>query len=67
MGRYRLNGVFVSDFVLPAWSAGATTGEPTCVGTACSFPGPELASADSAGPYDEMQVLTAPWQGSSGS
>ena len=64
---YRLNGVFVSDFVLPAWSAGATTGEPTCVGTACSFPGPELASADSAGPYDEMQVLTAPWQGSSGS
>ena len=35
---YRLNGVFVSDFVLPAWSAGATTGEPTWVGFACSFP-----------------------------
>jgi len=60
---YRLNGVFVSDFVLPAWFAGATTGEPTCVGTTCSFAGPELASADSAGPYDEMRLLAAPWQG----
>jgi hypothetical protein len=60
---YRLDDVFVSDFVLPAWFAGATTGEPTCVGTSCSFPGPALASADSAGPYDEMHVLTAPWQG----
>jgi hypothetical protein len=60
---YRLNGVFVSDFVLPAWFAGATTGEPTCVGSSCSFPGPVLASADSAGPYDEMRVLTVPWQG----
>jgi hypothetical protein len=59
---YRLNGVFVSDFVLPAWFAGATTGEPTCVGSSCSFPGPVLASADSAGPYDEMRVVTVPWQ-----
>jgi len=64
---YRLNGVFVSDFVLPAWFAGATTGEPTCVGTTCSFPGPELSAATAAGPYDEMRLLTAPWQGSSSS
>jgi len=62
---YRLDGVFVSDFVLPAWFAGATTGEPTCVGTACSFPGPVLASADSAGPYDEMHLLSTPWQDAS--
>jgi hypothetical protein len=64
---YRLNGVFVSDFVLPAWFAGATTGDPTCVGTSCSFPGPVLASADSAGPYDEMHLLTASWQGADAS
>ena len=64
---YRLDGVFVSDFVLPAWFAGATTGDPTCVGTSCSFPGPELASADSAAPYDEMRLLTAPWQGTDSS
>ena len=64
---YRLDGVFVSDFVLPTWFAGATTGEPTCVGTSCSFPGPELASGDSAGPYDEMRLLTAPWQGADAS
>jgi hypothetical protein len=60
---YRLRGVFVSDFVLPSWFAGATTGEPTCVATSCSFPGPELASADAVGPYDEMDLLTEPWQG----
>jgi len=64
---YRLNGVFVSDFVLPAWFAGATTGEPTCIGTSCSFPGPELASVDSAGPYDEMHLLAAPWRGADSS
>jgi len=64
---YRLDGVFVSDFVLPAWFAGATTGDPTCVGISCSFPGPELASADSAGPYDEMRLLGAPWQGTDSS
>jgi hypothetical protein len=60
---YRLDGVYVSDFVLPTWFAGATTGEPTCVGDSCSFPGPPLASADAAGPYDQMRLLTAPWQG----
>ncbi len=64
---YRLDGVYVSDFVLPAWFAGATTGEPTCVGSSCSFPGPPLASADAAGPYDQMHLLTSPWQGSSSS
>src|ERR1700729_3153338 len=64
---YRLDGVYVSDFVLPAWVAGATTGEPTCVGDSCSFPGPPVASADAAGPYDEMHLLTRPWQGSSSS
>jgi hypothetical protein len=60
---YRLDGIYVSDFVLPAWFAGATTGEPTCFGDSCSYPGPPLASADAAGPYDEMHLLTAPWQG----
>ena len=64
---YRLDGVYVSDSSCRAWFAGATTGEPTCVGTSCSFPGPPLASADAAGPYDEMHLLTAPWQGSSSS
>ena len=36
---YRLEGVFVSDFVFPAWFAGATTGEPTCTGSTCNYPG----------------------------
>jgi hypothetical protein len=63
---YRLRGVFVSDFVLPAWFAGATTGEPTCVATSCSYPGPELAAADAGGPYDEMRVLAGPWQDGQG-
>jgi len=61
---YRLDGVFVSDFVLPSWFAGATTGEPTCTGTSCNYPGPELASDDAGGPYDQMHMLTGPWQGS---
>ncbi len=61
---YRLKGVFVSDFVFPAWFAGATTGEPTCTGSTCNFPGPTLASADTAGPYDQMRTLTTAWQGS---
>jgi hypothetical protein len=64
---YQLDDVYVSDFVLPAWFAGATTGEPMCVGNSCSFPGLPLASADAAGPYDEMHLLTSPWQGSSSS
>ena len=59
---YRLDGVYVSDFVLPSWFAGATTGTPTCVGMTCSFPGPELAPADAAGPYDQMGLLSAPWE-----
>ncbi len=61
---YRLNGVFVSDFVLPSWFAGGTTGAPTCQGAVCTFPGPLIAPADAPGPYDEMGILTDSWQDS---
>jgi hypothetical protein len=59
---YRLDGVFVTDFVLPGWFAGATTGDPVCEGTMCTFPGPLIAPADAPGPYDQMRVLRIPWQ-----
>jgi hypothetical protein len=59
---YKLDGVNVSDFVLPSWFAGATTGQATCLGTTCVFPGADLAPANAPGPYDQMGVLTAAWQ-----
>ena len=76
---YRLDGVWVSDFALPAYFAGGTLGVcavesgdqwclPAVVGdTDASTPmpvvgGPLIAPADAPGPYDEMRVLTAPWQ-----
>lgn len=61
---YRLDGVYVSDFVLPAYFAGAlymaAGGCDPSQGVAC---GAFVAPADAPGPYDEMGVLTAPWQG----
>jgi len=59
---YQLDGVFVSDFVFPSWFAGATTGDPKCQGAVCVFPGPVIAPADASGPYDELQLLSAPWR-----
>jgi hypothetical protein len=73
---YRLDGVWVSDFVLPSWFAGATLGacngqwcEPESIGEA-SLPdpadvvigGPLLAPANAPGPYDEMGVLAGAWR-----
>lgn len=58
---YPLDGVLVSDFVLPAWYADGTTGNPTCSASACVFPGPFLASPDSQGPYDMVGAVAAPW------
>ena len=77
---YRLDGVWVSDFALPSYFAGAQLGvcfeqsgeawcEPEPVGGTrqpspipVAGPGPLIAPAGAAGPYDEMGVLTAPWQ-----
>ncbi len=71
---YRLDGVWVSDFVLPAYFAGAALGE--CGETACwpssvgqttppsptaPFPLPPVAPAATATPYDHMGVLSAAW------
>jgi hypothetical protein len=60
---YRLDGVYVSDFVLPAWFAGASTdSDITCSGTSCIDHSPLIAADGSAGPYDEAGALTGPWQ-----
>ena len=78
---YRLDGVYVSDFVLPAWYAGGTFGiSATQAGQTFYLPtapvgstdvpptvplpgtGPLIAPADAPGPYDEMGLLTCPWQ-----
>ena len=60
---YKLDGVYVSDFVFPAYFAGAPTiptgGCDPSQGAAC---GPPIAPADVPGPYDEMGLLTAPWR-----
>jgi hypothetical protein len=60
---YRLDGVWVSDFVLPAWYAGATTGtDVTCQGDVCVDSSPLIAPPNAPGPYDQMGLLTGPWQ-----
>ena len=60
---YRLDGVYVADFVLPAWFAGASTATAiTCQGVTCADDSPLIAPADAPGPYDEMGVLSAAWQ-----
>lgn len=70
---YRLDGVWVTDFVFPSWFAGAmledsaTASDVTCTATGgCVFTAPLIAPAGAPGPYDEMGLLTAPWQDSSG-
>lgn len=60
---YRLDGVYVSDFVLPSWFAGASTdSDITCSGQTCVDHSPLIAADGNAGPWDEMHVLTGPWQ-----
>jgi hypothetical protein len=60
---YSLDGVYVSDFVLPAWYAGASTAtDIACLGSTCTDYSPLLAPAGNAGPWDEMHLLTGPWQ-----
>lgn len=63
---YRLDGLWMSDFVLPAWFAGGTDGIcATVVVSGVSTvqcDGSPLAAADAPGPYDHMGVLTSPWQ-----
>ena len=65
---YKLDGVWVSDFVFPAWFAGAPSlpCDPQGGCSLCDPPagdpcGPPIAPAGSPGPYDEMGILTAPW------
>lgn len=59
---YRLDGVYVSDFVTPAWYAGASTAsDVSCQGLICADASSLIAPAAGAGPWDQMQVLTEPW------
>ena len=59
---YRLDGVYVSDFVTPLWYAGASTGSDIrCQGAGCADDSPLIAPAINAGPWDQMRALTAPW------
>lgn len=59
---YRLDGVYVSDFVTPAWYAGASTGaNVVCQGVSCADNSPLIAPAADAGPFDQMRALTGPW------
>ncbi len=59
---YRLDGVYVSDFVTPQWYAGASTGaDVVCQGAGCADDSPLIAAAANAGPWDEMRALTGPW------
>ena len=59
---YRLDGVYVSDFVTPQWYAGASTGaDVLCQGVGCADDSPLIAPAASAGPWDQMRALTGAW------
>lgn len=59
---YRLDGVYVSDFVTPLWYAGASTGaDVRCQGASCADDSPLIAPAANAGPWDQMRALSAPW------
>lgn len=62
---YRLDGLWVSDFVLPAWYAGGTDGICETIGggdPTIQCDGTPIAAADASGPYDQMRTLTGPWQ-----
>jgi hypothetical protein len=59
---YRLDGVYVADFVTPQWYAGASTAaDVLCQGVSCADDSPLIAPAVNAGPWDQMRALTAPW------
>ena len=59
---YRLDGVYVSDFVTPNWYAGASTGaDVRCQGVSCADDSPLIAPAVNAGPWDRMRALDAAW------
>jgi hypothetical protein len=59
---YRLDGVYVADFVTPQWYAGASTGaDVLCQGVSCADDSPLIAPAVNAGPWDQMRALHAPW------
>ncbi len=59
---YRIDGVYMSDFVTPLWYAGASTGaEVLCQGVSCADDSPLIAPAVNAGPWDQMRALEAPW------
>jgi hypothetical protein len=59
---YRLNGVYVADFVTPQWYAGASTGaDVLCQGVSCADDSPLIAPAINAGPWDQMRALTGAW------
>jgi hypothetical protein len=58
---YQLDRVYVSDFVLPAWYAGAQTGDCYAAAGAITCPGPLLSAPDKPGPYDQALVLDRPW------
>lgn len=59
---YLLRGVYVSDFVLPAWYAGAQTGDCFASAGAITCPGPVISAPGNPGPYDQARVLDRPWQ-----
>ena len=59
---YQLRRVYVSDFVLPAWYAGAQTGDCYASAGAVTCPGPMIAEPGNPGPYDQARVLHRPWQ-----
>jgi hypothetical protein len=59
---YRLDGVYVADFVTPQWYAGASTGaDVLCQGVSCADDSPLVAPAVNAGPWDQMHALRASW------
>jgi hypothetical protein len=59
---YRLDGVYVSDFVTPQWYAGASTGPNLlCQGGGCADDSRLIAPVANAGPWDQMRALTSAW------
>lgn len=59
---YRLDGVYVSDFVTPMWYAGASTGaDVLCQGGGCADDSPLIAPAANDGPWDQMRALAGAW------
>jgi hypothetical protein len=62
---YQLRHVYVSDFVLPAWYAGAQAGDCYARGSSITCPGPMVSAPGNPGPYDQARVLDRPWQSDS--